>query len=289
MSQYTTYRIGGPADCLAKPEDIEDIGELLAFGREQHIPVTIIGNGSNLLVSDLGIEGLVIRIGSNMSTHRIEDDVLYAGTGCILSDVARETARLGYRGLQWAAGIPASLGGATYMNAGAFGHNFYENLRQVIAVDREGSQIILSQEELAAGYRNTLLMEKGYIAAEVAVNLQKDDAAKLTAEAEEIMATRRHNQPLNYPSCGSVFKNPEGSHAGYLVEKTGLRGLRVGNVQVSEKHGNFIVNLGGGTAKEVQELLKTVARRVEEEQGYILEPEVRMIGREEEGFVCPNC
>ena len=279
MKKYTTWKIGGPADCLLLPKDAADIAEALRFAKEESIPCRVIGNGSNLLVLDGGIEGMVIRIGENMSSYTIDGTLLTAQSGCILARMARETAKQGFAGIEWAAGIPASMGGAAYMNAGAYGHCFYETLEAVEAVESNGEIRRISAEELSSGYRHTSLMESGAVVTKVMVRLRHGDKEALMASVEETLRSRREKQPLDLPSAGSVFKNPEGSHAGYLVELSGLRGKRIGNAQVSEKHGNFIVNLGDCTAKDVLALIEEVRAEVKKQQGYDLETEVLMIGR----------
>ena len=277
MKKYTTWKIGGNADCLVLPADAADVVAAQAFCREHQVPCQVIGNGSNLLVLDGGVEGVVIRIGEGMNGYTVDGTLVTAGSGCVLARLARETAKLGLAGLEWAVGIPASIGGAAYMNAGAYGHCFYETLEAVEAVDGNGNICKLSVEELTYSY--TRLMEEGYIVTKAMIRLKEGDAASLTAAADETMHLRREKQPLEYPSAGSVFKNPEGSHAGYLVEQCGLRGKRVGNAQVSEKHGNFIVNLGDCTAKDVLTLIEEVRDTVKKEKGYDLETEVLIIGR----------
>ncbi len=279
MKKYTTWKIGGNADCLVLPADAADVVATQAFCREHQVPCQVIGNGSNLLVLDGGVEGVVIRIGEGMNGYTVDGTLVTAGSGCVLARLARETAKLGLAGLEWAVGIPASIGGAAYMNAGAYGHCFYETLEAVEAVDGNGNICKLSVEKLTYSYRHTRLMEEGYIVTKAMIRLKEGDAASLTAAADETMHLRREKQPLEYPSAGSVFKNPEGSHAGYLVEQCGLRGKRVGNAQVSEKHGNFIVNLGDCTAKDVLTLIEEVRDTVKKEKGYDLETEVLIIGR----------
>ena len=279
MKKYTTWKIGGPADCLLLPKDAADIAEALRFAKDEGIPCRVIGNGSNLLVLDGGIEGMVIRIGENMSSYTVDGTLLTAQSGCILARMARETAKQGFAGIEWAAGIPASMGGAAYMNAGAYGHCFYETLEAVEAVEQNGDIRRISAEELSSGYRHTSLMESGAVVTKVMVRLRYGDKEALMASVEETLRSRREKQPLDLPSAGSVFKNPEGSHAGYLVELSGLRGKRIGNAQVSEKHGNFIVNLGDCTAKDVLALIEEVKAEVKKQQGYDLETEVLMIGR----------
>ena len=285
MKQYTTWKIGGPADCLAEPASADDVAAILAFAKEEGVPVFVFGNGSNLLVKDGGIEGIAIRVGDRLSrrSYRRREDgstVLTAESGLILSKMARETAKKGLRGLEWAVGIPASLGGAATMNAGAYGHCFYESLIGAEVVTCDGDIRRLGKEELTYSYRHTALMDLDAIVTEVELLLRDGDREELIGSVEKTMALRREKQPLELPSAGSVFKNPEGSHAGYLVEQTGLRGRRVGNARVSEKHGNFILNLGGASAEDVLRLIDVVRFEVKKAQGYDLEPEVRVVGRD---------
>lgn len=280
MSKHTTWRIGGKTDCLFMPVNGEDLCRGLRYARERGIPALVIGNGSNMLVLDGGIPGLVICVGDAMSSYKIEDNTLKAEAGCILAKLARETAKMGYQGLEWAAGIPASVGGAAVMNAGAYGHSFYESLNSVEVIDKNYQLQKISADDLSYSYRSTSLMESGAVVTKVSVNLRPGNVGELTSKVEEILATRRKNQPLEYPSAGSVFKNPPGDHAGRLVEAAGLRGMRRGDAQVSEKHGNFIVNLGSATAKEVLSLIEEVRNIVKEKFDVLLEPEVRLIGEE---------
>ena len=278
MSEYTTWRIGGPADALLLASDGHDVARGLAFAKAQSLPVLVIGNGSNLLVRDGGIRGLVIKIGEAMQDWSCDGTTVRAQAGCILAKLARATARRGLAGLEWAAGIPASLGGAAVMNAGAFGHFFYEVLQAVEIVDENGELQTLGSEALTYGYRSTALMERGVFVTAVTLALQAGDAASLSDQVEETLRQRREKQPLDLPSAGSVFKNPPDDHAGRLVEAAGLRGLREGQVQVSPKHGNFIVNLGGGTARDVLTLMERVKGEVRAQFGVELCPEVRIIG-----------
>lgn len=280
MKEYTTWKIGGPADCLLLAADGNDVAAAIRYCREREIPYFVLGNGSNLLVRDGGIEGLVIRIGEGMKNFTVNGTTVTADSGCVLSKIARETAKLGLSGLEYLVGIPASLGGAAYMNAGAFGHYFYEVLREVEAVDENGELITLKQPDLTYSYRRTALMDRKLIVTKVVMELTQGDAAALMQVLEETAALRRAKQPLNYPSCGSVFKNPEGNHAGYLVELCGLRGFRMGDAMVSEIHGNFIINLGNCTAAEMLKMIAAVQAEVKAKQGYELEPEVLIVGRD---------
>lgn len=279
MKKYTTWRIGGPADCLILPNDAEDIAAVIRYACENDVPYLVIGNGSNLLVLDGGIEGIVIRIGENMASYTVEDTLVTAQSGCTLTRMAKEMAKLGLQGLEWAAGIPASIGGAAYMNAGAYGHFFYETLENAEIIDKDCQIKIVSKNDLTYGYRHTSLMEDGAIVTKVMIRTAHGDKDALVASVDETMKLRKKNQPLDLPSAGSVFKNPPGDHAGRLVEVSGLCGLRVGNAQVSEKHGNFIVNLGDCSAADVLTLMEKVQSEVKRQHGITLEPEVLQKGR----------
>lgn len=278
MANYTTWRIGGPADCLVLPADAADISACLAFGKEQGIPVLVIGNGSNLLVLDGGIRGIVVRIGEGMSNFRVEGNRITAQPGLILAKLAREASKRGLTGLSWAAGIPASLGGAALMNAGAFGHSFYEIVERVTVFDQDLHLHTIARENLTYGYRRTSLQENGYVVVEIVLGLRPGDPKVLMEEVEAKLACRREKQPLEYPSCGSVFKNPPGDHAGRLVEACGLRGYGQGGAAVSQKHGNFIVNLNKATAADVLAVMAHVRATVKDRFGLELEPEVKIIG-----------
>lgn len=278
MSLYTTWKIGGTADCLFLPQSSEEILTAVTYAKEKDIPFMIMGNGSNMLVLDGGIRGLVIKIGDAMADYTVEDSVLVAESGCILAKMARETAKMGLRGLEWAAGIPASLGGAAVMNAGAYGHFFYEALMAVEVVDGEGKLRRLSKDKLTYGYRTTALMEMAFPVTKVWLEMKKDDPKVLTEIVEATLKSRREKQPLEWPSAGSVFKNPPGDHAGRLVEAAGLRGFSHGGAAVSEKHGNFIINKNQATAADVLELIAEVRNIVKEKFNVMLEPEVRLIG-----------
>ena len=279
MSRYTTWRIGGNADCLFLPEDGEDIVAALSFAKDRDIPYMVMGNGSNMLVLDGGIRGLVIKIGESMSSYTLQENlVLAAQSGCILAKMARETARMGLKGLEWAAGIPASLGGAAVVNAGAYEHSFYETLQAVEIINGDGKLSTITVDDLEYGYRNTSLMQSGVVVTKVFLQMEEGIAEELTASVDMTLKSRRDKQPLELPSAGSVFKNPPGDHAGRLVEASGLRGLMLGGAQVSEKHGNFIVNIDHATAQDVLALIDQVQHIVNQKFGIMLEPEVRLVG-----------
>lgn len=277
MSKHTTFRIGGAAEVFAAP-DARELPQLLAMAKGADVPVTVIGNGSNLLVGDRGIRGLVIEIGERMSEVRIEDTILVAGAGALLSKAAQTAAAAGLGGLEFAAGIPGSVGGAVVMNAGAYGGEMKDVLQSVKVLTEEGELLILTTEELELGYRHSCVPERKYIVVEATMELSAKPEEEIRACMAELRAKRAEKQPLEYPSAGSTFKRPEGYFAGKLIMDAGLRGYTVGGAQVSEKHCGFVINKGGATAADVRQLVQDVHDRVKEQFDVELEPEVKMIG-----------
>ena len=277
MSKHTTFRIGGAAEVFAAP-DARELPQLLAMAKGADVPVTVIGNGSNLLVGDRGIRGLVIEIGERMSEVRIEGTTLVAGAGALLSKAAQAAAAAGLGGLEFAAGIPGSVGGAVVMNAGAYGGEMKDVLQSVKVLTEEGELLILTTEELELGYRHSCVPERKYIVVEATMELSAKPEEEIRACMAELRAKRAEKQPLEYPSAGSTFKRPEGYFAGKLIMDAGLRGYTVGGAQVSEKHCGFVINKGGATAADVRQLMQDVHDRVKEQFDVELEPEVKMIG-----------
>lgn len=277
MSKHTTFRIGGAAEVFAAP-DARELPQLLAMAKGADVPVTVIGNGSNLLVGDRGIAGLVIEIGERMSEVRIEGTILVAGAGALLSKAAQTAAAAGLGGLEFAAGIPGSVGGAVVMNAGAYGGEMKDVLQSVKVLTEEGELLILTTEELELGYRHSCVPERKYIVVEATMELAAKPEEEIRAYMAELRAKRVEKQPLEYPSAGSTFKRPEGYFAGKLIMDAGLRGYTVGGAQVSEKHCGFVINKGDATAADVRQLMQDVHDRVKEQFDVELEPEVKMIG-----------
>ena len=277
MSKHTTFRIGGAAEVFAAP-DARELPQLLAMAKGADVPVTVIGNGSNLLVGDRGIAGLVIEIGERMSEVRIEGTTLVAGAGALLSKAAQAAAAAGLGGLEFAAGIPGSVGGAVVMNAGAYGGEMKDVLQSVKVLTEEGELLSLAAAELELGYRHSCVPERKYIVVEATMELSAKPEEEIRACMAELRAKRAEKQPLEYPSAGSTFKRPEGYFAGKLIMDAGLRGYTVGGAQVSEKHCGFVINKGGATAADVRQLMQDVHDRVKEQFDVELEPEVKMIG-----------
>ena len=277
MSKHTTFRIGGKADLFVSADE-KSLPQILKEAADEKIPVTIIGNGSNLLVGDGGIRGLVIEIGKGMDKIEISDNIMTVGAGTLLSKAANTAAEHGLSGMEFAAGIPGSVGGAVVMNAGAYGGEMKDIIMDVDVITREGEYRRLTLEELELSYRHSCIIENEYIVVRARLMLQEKDEAQIRLVMEDLKNRRVEKQPLNFPSAGSTFKRPEGYFAGKLIMDAGLRGYSVGGAQVSEKHCGFVVNKGGATASDVVKLMNDVRDKVMEEFGVELEPEVKMIG-----------
>lgn len=277
MSRHTTFRIGGPADYFVCPDRVQ-IAEVLAVAKKCGMAITVIGNGSNLLVGDKGIRGLVVEIGSAMNQIMVDKNHITAGAGALLSQVAAKAAAAELGGMEFAAGIPGSVGGAVTMNAGAYGGEMKDILRAVTVLTPEGELKTLDVSEMDLSYRHSCVPEQQYIVLEAEIELGYKPEEEIRAQMEELRNKRIEKQPLEYPSAGSTFKRPEGYFAGKLIMDAGLRGYLVGEAQVSEKHCGFVINRGNATAADVRTLMQNVADIVEEKFGVRLEPEVKMIG-----------
>ena len=277
MSRHTTFRTGGPADLLVQPE-AEQIAPILEVCRNEEIPWTVIGNGSNLLVGDGGIRGVVLEIGKQMSDVVIEGPVITAGAGAMLSSIASRAAAAELTGMEFASGSPGSLGGAVVMNAGAYGGEMKDILQKVTVLTPDGTVQTLSVEELELSYRHSIIPEKGYLVISAVLKLQPGNADEIQSIMDDLKEKRVSKQPLEYPSAGSTFKRPEGYFAGKLIQDAGLRGFRVGGAQVSEKHCGFIINRDQATSTDICQLMQQVSEIVYEKFGVRLEPEVKKIG-----------
>ena len=278
LSRHTTFRVGGAAEYFVTPS-LEQIPEVAALCRQYEVPLTVIGNGSNLLVADTGLRGVVMEIGKAASGIRIldgEDLVVQAGT--LLSETAAFAAKNGLAGMEFAAGIPGSLGGAVVMNAGAYGGEMKDILSGVRVLTKKGEIKVRPADELDLSYRHSRMMDEEEIVLEARLNLTQGSEAVIRAKMDELRKKRTEKQPLEYPSAGSTFKRPEGYFAGKLIEDAGLRGFRVGDAQVSEKHCGFVINRGSASAAQILELMQRVQERVKENSGVDLEPEVRLLG-----------
>ena len=278
MSGHTTFRIGGPAGYFVMPSSAGEIKRIIALCLEQDVPYYIIGNGSNLLVADKGYRGVIIQIFKNMKDIQVEGENIRAQAGALLSKVAAAAYEAGLEGFEFASGIPGTLGGAVRMNAGAYGGEMKQVLKSAEVLTPEGEVLTLPVEEMKMGYRTSIVSRMDYVVLGAEIALREGNKEEIRAKMDELKEKRVSKQPLEFGSAGSTFKRPEGYFAGKLIEDAGLRGFRVGNAQVSEKHCGFVINRGGATAREVAELMETVARRVEENSGVRLEPEVKKIG-----------
>lgn len=278
MKNHTTFRIGGNAEVFAAPDSADGVGRVLQICREENIPCTVIGNGSNLLVGDRGVCGVVLQIYRNYASIRIEGTDLYVQAGALLGQTAAAAAREGLTGLEFASGIPGTIGGAAAMNAGAYGGEMKDVLVWVKAIDRDGYVRQYAAAELELGYRTSRIQKEALVVLEVKLTLQQGDPVKIRERMEELKEQRVAKQPLEYPSAGSTFKRPEGYFAGKLIMDAGLRGFSVGDAQVSEKHCGFVINRGNATAADVMALVSQVQTIVEEKFGVQLELEVRRIG-----------
>ena len=279
MAAATTFRIGGPADLLIDlPADTA--GPILALCRQEGIPYLFIGNGSNLLVGDKGIRGAVLRLREEEPVLQPElgEGVLYAPAGMQLKKLCQFARDHSLSGLEFAFGIPGTVGGAVYMNAGAYDGAMADVIRLAHCITAEGEAGILPAAELDFGYRHSALMDKNCIVTGVTLKLTPGDYDTIAAKMQDLMARRREKQPLEYPSAGSFFKRPAGYFAGKLVQDAGLKGFTVGGAQVSEKHAGFVINRGGATAADMVELCRRVQEKIMETDGILLEPEVRFVG-----------
>ena len=278
MAKHTTFRVGGPADYFVSPADSVEVKNLTELCKAEGVPYYIVGNGSNLLVSDKGYRGVIIAIGREMSRIEVRENEIRAQAGALMSQIAAAALENELAGFEFASGIPGTIGGAAVMNAGAYGGEMKDVIWQVTVLDGAGNTLVLSQDELEFGYRTSIVMKRGYIVLEVCIRLEKGNREDIFMKMEDFKQRRISKQPLEYPSAGSTFKRPEGYFAGKLIQDAGLRGFTVGGAQVSEKHSGFVINKGGATAQDVNSLMQEVSDRVYKEFGVRLEPEVRRLG-----------
>ncbi len=278
MSRHTTFRTGGPADIYIEPSGVEELKQVLDICREENVAYTIIGNGSNLLVGDGGYRGVLISFGKPFAQVTIEGAQVRTGAGALLSAVAKQVLNASLTGFEFAAGIPGTIGGAVVMNAGAYGGELCQVLREATVLTPEGEVKTLPAEELELGYRTSCVQKNGYIVLEAVLQLQPGNADDIRAVMDALASKRREKQPLEYPSAGSTFKRPEGHFAGRLIQDAGLRGFRVGGAQVSEKHCGFVINRDHATSAEILSLCRQVQEKVKAQFGVELELEVKLLG-----------
>ncbi len=279
MSKHTTFRVGGPADYFLIPKTAEEVVKLVALCKEEKIPFYIIGNGSNLLVSDAGYAGAIIQIGRRMNEISVEGTTIKAQAGALLSAIGNKALDHSLGGFEFAAGIPGCLGGACVMNAGAYGGEMKDILKSVTVLNTKGQIEELPAEDLDLGYRTSLIGKRGDIVLEAKMELTEKDPEEIKALMDDLRQKRMEKQPLEYPSAGSTFKRPEGYFAGKLIQDAGLKGFQVGGAQVSEKHSGFVINKDHASAADIDSLMRQVSEKVEEKFGVPLEAEVKRLGK----------
>jgi len=277
MMKHSSFRAGGAAEWFAVPENAEELKAVLAACRKADTPWYVIGNGSNLLVSDKGFPGAIISTG-RFDRLEVNGTEITVGAGVMLSRLANTAYKAGLTGLEFAAGIPGTVGGACVMNAGAYGSEMKHVLKTVTVLTEEGEVKTLPAEELELGYRTSVIPKRGYLVLEAVVSLAEGVLDEIKAVMDDLAFLRKDKQPLEFPSAGSTFKRPEGYFAGKLIEDCGLKGFAVGGAQVSEKHAGFVINKGGATAADIYALCKEVEKRVRDEFGVSLEMEVKLLG-----------
>ena len=278
MDRHTTFRAGGPAKYLAAPSDENQVLSLIRLCGECDVPYYVVGNGSNLLVSDKGYDGLIILIGSNMASVSVDGEIISAGAGTLLSAIGNRALKESLTGFEFAAGIPGSLGGAIVMNAGAYGGEMAQVVESVTLFSAACGKVTKRTEEMHFGYRHSILKEENWTVLEVVISLEPGDRKEIREKMDQLAKQRIEKQPLEYPSAGSTFKRPEGYFAGKLIQDAGLRGYTVGGAQVSEKHCGFVINKNHATATDIYRLIMDVQEKVKHDTGVMLEPEVILLG-----------
>ncbi|EDT28027.1 UDP-N-acetylmuramate dehydrogenase [Clostridium perfringens] len=279
MSEHIYFRVGGPADILATPVNEEQVVNTLKLCREYNVPYFILGNGSNILVKDGGISGVVIKF-NKLNKITTEGNCVTAQSGALLKDVSKAALENNLRGFEFACGIPGSIGGAVFMNAGAYDGEMAHVIKSARVIDENCNIKNLTKEELELGYRSSIVMKKGYVVIEATVELESGEYASIKDKIDDLTNRRESKQPLEYPSAGSTFKRPEGYFAGKLIQDSGLKGFSIGGAAVSEKHSGFVINKGGATAKDVLDVIAHVQKTVKENFDVELHTEVRIIGRD---------
>lgn len=278
MSRHTTFRVGGYADYFVEPANLEEIQGVLQLSKAQGIPVFVVGNGSNLLVRDGGIRGIVLHLGKLFQKISVQGTEMTAQAGALLSTAAATALNNSLTGLEFAAGIPGSIGGALRMNAGAYGGEMKQVVTSADCLTRQGELVTLSVEELMLGYRQSILTKRDLLVVSVSLKLSNGDRQQIQETMQDLAARRLEKQPLEFPSAGSTFKRPEGYFAGKLIMDAGLAGKRVGDAVVSPKHCGFVINEGKAKAREIEELIAGVQDEVWNQFGVKLEPEIIMVG-----------
>lgn len=277
MALHTTFRVGGNADCLIELEKEEQIRQVYRYLNMVEVPFFVLGNGSNTLVKDEGYSGVMLQVGKKFSAMEIEGTCMRVQAGALLSQVSKAAMEHGLSGLEFASGIPGTVGGAVIMNAGAYGGEMSQVVTDVTVVSKEGELLLLDNATMEFGYRYSSIRNQSFLVTQVSFKLQPDNPLEIQAKMEELAVKRRQKQPLEYPSAGSTFKRPEGYFAGELIMKAGLRGFQIGGARVSDKHCGFVVNMGNATAADVLDVIAEVQERVKERFGVELQPEIIIV------------
>ncbi|MEJ8553505.1 UDP-N-acetylmuramate dehydrogenase [Tepidibacter sp. Z1-5] len=280
MKKHTSFKIGGPADILVTPTDENQLKDIIKYIKEENIPYFLMGNGSNLLVRDGGIRGIVVKIAQNYNKFEINENIIKAQSGILLSTLAKHIAKNCYKGFEFASGIPGTLGGAIAMNAGAYGGEIKDVVKSVKVLNQQGEIVELSNEQMKFGYRTSLVNKEKLIVLEVKLSLEKGNYEDIKNILDDLTVKRTTKQPLNVPSAGSTFKRPEGYYAGKLIEDSGLKGVRLKGAQVSDKHSGFVINAGGATAKDIIELIEFIKKTVYDKFKVELNEEVKIVGED---------
>ncbi|MCH5254308.1 MAG: UDP-N-acetylmuramate dehydrogenase [Lachnospiraceae bacterium] len=278
MSRHTTFKVGGEAKCMLLIEKEEELIRLIPYLNRIEQDYFLLGNGSNLLVGDRGYRGIIMKLGEGMNKIAVEGECIRVQAGALLSQTAVAAKDAGLSGMEFAAGIPGTVGGGIVMNAGAYGGEMKQITRSVKVMDQEGKILILDNDTMEFGYRTSIIKNRPFVVLEVELQLKAGNKEEIQLKMEELMEKRRSKQPLNFPSAGSTFKRPEGYFAGKLIMEAGMRGYRIGGAQVSEKHCGFIVNAGKATAADIREVIEEVQERVKKRFNVMLEPEVIFLG-----------
>ncbi len=279
MKAHTSMKVGGSADIYFEPESIDDLIRFIKALREKNMPYYIFGNCTNLLISDDGIRGAVIKIGEKIANIQLDDNGIIAESGALFSSLSKYAAENSFSGLEFANGIPGSLGGAIYMNAGAYGMETKDIVEKVELLDKDLNIKVLNNKQMEFGYRQSIIGKESYIVTKVAFKLKKGNILEIKKLMSELNEKRQSKQPVEHPSAGSVFKRPEGYYAGKLIEDAGLKGMTIGDAQISNKHCGFIINKGNATAKDIYNLIIYIQKTIYERFGVKLEPEIKLIGK----------
>ncbi len=278
MNRHTTFRVGGEAQCMIIIQDEEELSRLIPYLNQIEHEYFILGNGSNLLVGDKGYRGIIIKFGGRMEQVTVDGTRVVAKAGALLSKTAAVAKEHSLSGMEFAAGIPGSIGGGIVMNAGAYGGEMKQIVEEVRVMDKNGEILVLDNDTMEFGYRTSIIKNRAFIVLEVVLRLREGSMEDITAKTEELMQLRKKKQPLEYPSAGSTFKRPEGYYAGQLIMEAGMRGYRIGGAQVSNKHCGFVINAGNATAADIKEVIEEVQERVRERFHVTLEPEIVFLG-----------